>query len=345
MNNKLIVCSSSALKLNQAQLNRLIASNDIVDAEDSSVQLLRANDGVVPQGLDIEEDALTKVNFYPYYTEIIVSNHQYLLSEQVHDSLNNEVWEFFDKSTREYSARLAMIFEERLNLVLPSSRTSLLESSIATANEVLFDSPFIDWGNAGVVGSIKNVVQKYIELNLSHVLVLFYFNNPKLDNVLQSVVTVFANYYHVQYLKWRSLMIDKDVRGIGIPYHEILSNIISSDGSDAVSSFMETVPETLTQREVLFLLKYSEREWDYLDKVSTTQQVQYQFIGILTGFDPVSFARVRSRGINERENNRDGKYLKKLISKLTNPKLSRHSLSKFKPIADEINNAIIINNL
>lgn len=314
-------------KLSSDQIKQLLQQADIVDPAQPGVEEFLELDGSV--------DPQTKRPvFYPYYQSSVVNGYTYLIKEESLELWQDEVWEQFDRNALKKSSDLTSGFENGLELELPYNRFSFISAYAAEAKNRLTSSNAVCLRDHSVLGGMKELIKTYIIENLEHVLSGWIAGKTELDDVLLPFASLLGDYYFIEYLKWKSV---SGIEGTpNIPFHEIISDTIESKKENLSTSFKDEKPRGLNQRELIILLKLSNKKWGYLTQIEEIEQVHLQFIGILTGSEPVSFANQACRLVRYKENDRDGLYLRNLLARLTNPKLSKKSLKKFHDIVVEI---------
>lgn len=336
MNNDYKISPATPSKLSSDQIKQLLKHKDIVDPMEPRVKKLVELDGT-------ENPEIERPIFYPYYESFVLNGYLYLVKEESLEVWRDEKWEQFDRFALNKSCDLASGFENGLELELPNNRSSFISDHAAEAKNRLTSSKAVRLQDHSVLSGMKELIKTYIIENFEHVLSGLMANKTELDDVLVPFASLLADYYFIEYLKWKS---GSGIKGTpNIPFHEIISDIVEHIKDNLNTSFKDNKPNLLYQRELIMLLNLSNKKWGYLSRIKKIQQVHFQFIGILTGSEPVSFSNQACRTLRYKENTRDGEYLRNLLAKLTNPKLTKSSLKRFKGVAAEINKILKTNNL
>lgn len=329
MNKSPNITPTNALKLSAEQVKTLLKYRQLVKADNPKVKKWIALDETIDKKSQMPI-------FYPYHNLLTTNGCPYWVHDEKVENMQEEIWQQFESFAVNISHHLAKNFENRLDLEMPAAKMGMIEKDGENIKAKLTNSNLVNLEGENILESLQKLIRKFVIDNLEHAIQLWMQNSPHLDESLVPFASLLADYYFLQYLKWKSSKEIQDARALGIPYYEILESIIKTKKGSVNTSFNVKKPDRINQRELIFLMKLANKKLTFPIDISTTQEVQYQFVGIISGFKPVSFATEASRTINYGENQMDRKYLESLVAKLSDPDLSKSSQATFKSIVQEI---------
>lgn len=329
MNNDHKISPATPSKLSSDQIKQLLHKGDIVDPMEPEVQALLARDAT-------EDPQTGKPFFYPYYDCVLLNGYSYLVKEDSLEIWWEEMWEHFERNAFELACKLAYGFENRVDLEIPSSVPNIILEYAAEARKRLTSLSVLSIKDQNVLISFKELIRRFLVENLEQVLARWMSQALDLDSTLITFSNQLADYYFIQYLKDRSFDSVEFTPSWDSSYSVRMRAIVYPKKEEAFTLEIDDSVGQLKQREISLLLEVTDL-WNYLQKISITQEIHRQFIGILTGYNPASFSNYLSR---TQPNNRDEKYYRNLLRKLSDEKLSVGSKERFKSVIENINNKL-----